>query len=249
MEKKLVHGSCLDLEVDIVVNAANRYLVSGGGICGAIFNQAGYEELNNACKQIKTPLNDGDAIITSAFNIKNAKYIIHAVGPNFEQTPNAFDKLFNSYYNSFRILKENNLHSISFPLISAGIFGGNLENPVKESTKQFINAYNKFINDFPEYELQAYLCAFTRKEYEEARMWFYSMNLEEFNQKWGKFEDYKKENIKYKGYDVYSPEPSEGDTGLPYFCLTDNNGNYYITRDIQTFEILDLLEKQDENEE
>ncbi len=126
------NGSCADQEVDIVVNAANRNLWSGGGICGAIFKKAGYQELTDACNKIKTPLKDGEVAITPAFNILNAKYIIHAVGPDFGYTPNAFKELFDAYYNSLVLMKDNNLHSISFPLISSGIFGGNLKNPVLE---------------------------------------------------------------------------------------------------------------------
>ena len=45
------------------MNAANRYLLSGGGVCGAIFSKAGYKELTDACSRIKTLLNDGDAML------------------------------------------------------------------------------------------------------------------------------------------------------------------------------------------
>ena len=68
-----------------------------GGICGAIYKKAGYSNLNEACRKIKTPLKDGDAVLTLAFDNKNAKYIIHAVGPNFSYTPNAFNELFDAY--------------------------------------------------------------------------------------------------------------------------------------------------------
>jgi O-acetyl-ADP-ribose deacetylase (regulator of RNase III) len=167
---EIKNTSCLDEEVDVVVNAANIYLASGGGVCGAIFAKAGYEELKNACSKIDTPLNDGDAVITPAFNITNAKFIIHAVGPNFGKTPNAFDKLFNAYYNSLKVLKENNLHSIAFPLISSGIFGGSLKNPSLESAKECIKAYNKFIEENKEYEIDVKVCAFTKNEYEQIRL-------------------------------------------------------------------------------
>ncbi|MBQ9315061.1 MAG: macro domain-containing protein [Clostridia bacterium] len=159
---KLINASCADQEVDAIVNAANRYLMSGGGICGVIYRKAGYEELGDACKKIKTPLNDGEAVITPAFNIKNAKYIIHAVGPDFNDTPKAFEELYYAYYNSMNLLIENNLHSISFPLISVGIFGGNLENPVAESTKQCMRAYKKIAEDYKDYEIEVVLCAFTQ---------------------------------------------------------------------------------------
>ena len=105
------------------MNAANIYLASGTGVCGEIFKRAGYKELNEACSKIKTPLNDGDVVITDSFNISNCKYIIHAVGPDFNRSDRLKD-LYNAYYNSLKVLKDNNLHSISFPLISSGIFGG-----------------------------------------------------------------------------------------------------------------------------
>lgn len=166
---ELINGSCVNQNVDAIVNAANRNLWSGGGVCGAIFRKAGYENLNEACSKIKTPLKDGDAVITLAFNITNAKYIIHAVGPDFGNTPNAFKELFDAYYNSLLVLKENNLHSIAFPLISSGIFGYGLDNPVRESTKECVKAYNKFVNNFPDYDIEVKLCCFSSNEFIEAQ--------------------------------------------------------------------------------
>lgn len=161
---KIIHGSCIDQNVDAVVNATNKFLMPGGGICGAIYQRAGYEKLNEECRKYDTPLNDGDAIITPAFNLKNAKYIIHSVGPDFGRTPEAINKLFNAYYNSMKLLKENNLHSVSFPLISSGIYGGNLKNPARISAEQCIKAYSRFIEENSNYEINVLLCAFLESE-------------------------------------------------------------------------------------
>ncbi len=169
---ELLNASCADLTVDAVVNAANSRLWEGGGICGVIFAKAGRAELTAACSQYETPLKDGEAVITPAFQMKNAKFIIHAVGPNFAVTPNAFDKLFDAYYNSLRVLMDNNLQSISFPLISSGIFGGSLANPTAESTKQCCRAYKKFTEDYPDYEVDVKLCAFSRRQMTEAKQVF-----------------------------------------------------------------------------
>ena len=171
---ELYNCSCLDQKVDAVVNAANKYLMSGGGICGAIFKSAG-TELTSACSKINTPLNDGDAVITPAFNIPNAKYIIHAVGPDFNRTPQAFEDLFNAYYNSLKVLKENNLHSISFPLISSGIFGGSLNNPFYTSSSECLRAYKKFVEDNSDYDIDVRLCAYTSYEYEEVKKLFLNL--------------------------------------------------------------------------
>ena len=173
----LINASCADQDADAVVNAANRGLWAGGGICGVIFRKAGMAELTDACSKIKTPLNDGDAVITPAFNMNNAKVIIHAVGPDFSVTPAAFKELFDAYYNSMVVLKDNGYHSISFPLISSGIFGGRLSNPVAESAKQCIRAYNKFTTDFPNYDIDVKLCAFTASEMVEAETVFNEMML------------------------------------------------------------------------
>ena len=165
----LVHGSCADQTADAVVNAANSGLWEGGGICGVIFDRCGSRELTKACSEIQTPVKDGNAVITPAFNMKNAKYIIHAVGPDFGQTPKAFLELFNAYYNSLVLLKDNNLHSISFPLISSGIFGRNLPDPAEESAKQCGRAYKKFVQDYPDYDVTVMLCAYSSLEYQSAK--------------------------------------------------------------------------------
>lgn len=166
---KLINGSCADQVVDVVVNAANGGLWAGGGICGVIFDKAGLEELTLECEKYKRPLQDGEAVITSSCRMTNCKAIIHAVGPNFSCTPNAFDKLYLAYYNSLIVMMENGYHSISFPLISAGIFGGNLENPAAESTKQMCKAYSDFVAEHPTYDIEVLLCAFSQKEMREAK--------------------------------------------------------------------------------
>ena len=171
----LLNASCADQLVDVVVNAANDGLWAGGGICGVIFRKAGLGALTAACKQYKTPLKDGSAVITPAFNMTNAKCIIHAVGPNFSVTPKAFKELFDAYYNSLCVLMDNGLHSISFPLISSGIFGGSLANPAAESAKQCCRAYLKFVSDYPDYDVDVKLCAFSAKEMQDAQIVFDSM--------------------------------------------------------------------------
>ena len=120
----------------------------------------------------KTPLKDGSAVITPAFNLTNAVSIIHAVGPDFSRTPKAFKELFDAYYNSLHVMMDNGFHSISFPLISSGIFGGSLSNPVAESTKQCCRAYLKFVTDYPSYDVDVRLCAFSAKEMQEAQKVF-----------------------------------------------------------------------------
>ncbi|MBO4915549.1 MAG: macro domain-containing protein [Oscillospiraceae bacterium] len=169
---ELIHASCADQTVDAVVNAANSGLWAGSGICGVIFRKAGMAELTEACGKYKTPLKDGEAVITPAFNLRNAKAVIHAVGPNFARTPTAFQALFDAYYNSPAVLRENGYHSISFPLISSGIFGGGLPDPVGESAKQCLRAYRKFVADHPDCGVDVKLCAFSAAEMASAKRQF-----------------------------------------------------------------------------
>lgn len=166
---KLIHGSCADQTADAVVNAANSGLIEGGGICGVIFAKCGSTELAQECSKKQTPVKDGNAVITSACKMKNTKFIIHAVGPDFRITPTAFLELYNAYYNSLVLLKDYNLHSISFPLISSGVFAGNLPNPAGESAKQCGRAYKKFVQDYPDYDVDIMLCAFGSEEYQDAK--------------------------------------------------------------------------------
>ncbi len=160
---QLIPGSCADQRVDVVVNAANRNLKQGGGVCGEIFKRAGSDELRAECRKHETPVPDGGAVLTSSCRMKNCEAIIHAVGPDFGLTPGAFKELFLAYYNSLKLLMEHGYHSISFPLISSGIFGWGLENSVRESTKQACRAYLQFVKDYPEYEIRMLLCVFSRE--------------------------------------------------------------------------------------
>ena len=122
MSIEILKADITSLTVDAIVNAANDGLWAGGGVCGAIFRAAGYDDLTKACEKIggcKT----GSAVITPGFNLK-AQYIIHAVGPVWQGgNSNERINLYNAYLRSLELAMENGLHSIAFPLISAGIFG------------------------------------------------------------------------------------------------------------------------------
>lgn len=114
--------SITDLATDAIVNAANEGLWAGGGVCGAIFSAAGHDQLQAACAAIGH-CDTGSAVITPAFHLK-ARFIIHAVGPQWAGgTHHEPQLLYSAYHKSLELAKENGCHSIGFPLISAGIFG------------------------------------------------------------------------------------------------------------------------------
>ena len=74
-------------------------------------------------------------------------------------------------------MKDNGYHSISFPLISSGIFGEGLANAAGESTKQCCEAYKKFVEYFPDYDIEVMLCAFGADEMQKAKAEFEAMGM------------------------------------------------------------------------
>ena len=137
-----------ELDVDAIVNAANSRLLEGGGVCGAIFHDAGSVELTKACSEIGG-CETGDAVITPGFNLQT-KYIIHAVGPIWNGGgSNEAELLYSAYKKSLILAKENKCHSIGFPVISSGIYGY----PKDEAWKIAIQACNDFINENSDYSI------------------------------------------------------------------------------------------------
>ena len=140
--------SIIELEVDAIVNAANTALQHGGGVCGVIFDAAGQRELQAACNEIGH-CNTGNAIITPGFKLP-AKYVIHAVGPiwrgGYDNEPKF---LYSAYTQALTLAKENDLHSIAFPLISAGIYGY----PKDQAWRKALQACHDFIEANGDYEI------------------------------------------------------------------------------------------------
>lgn len=124
MEIELIQGDITKIESDAIVNAANTSLLGGGGVDGAI-HRAGGKELLEDCIKIRNRQGGckvGEAVITSAGNLK-AKQVIHTVGPKWNNgQSNEEEKLRNCYVNSLIIAEEHNLKTIAFPNISTGIY-------------------------------------------------------------------------------------------------------------------------------
>ena len=140
--------SITDTGLECVVNAANSSLWEGGGVCGDIFSAAGSRELTEACERIGH-CDEGSAVITPGFKL--SKYIIHAVGPrwidgNYDEP----SKLYGAYKKSLELCKENNIHEVAFPLISAGMFGY----PVEKAWEQALGSCKDFLKDNKDYNIK-----------------------------------------------------------------------------------------------
>jgi O-acetyl-ADP-ribose deacetylase (regulator of RNase III) len=124
----VVEGDITRVEADAIVNAANSGLRPGGGVCGAIFRAAGCEELDKACRAIGG-CETGSAVLTPAFGISQARFIVHAVGPVYtSHAPEEARRLLASAYRTaINVAHQAGARSVAFPAIGTGIYGYPLE--------------------------------------------------------------------------------------------------------------------------
>lgn len=154
----IVKGDITELNVDCIVNAANSHLMRGGGVCGAIFRKAG-NDLDRACAELDG-CETGCAKMTSSFEMKNCKWICHAVGPIYSGSSEDEKLLKKCYWNSLILAKAYGCDSIAFPCISTGIYGY----PLEDACKVAWNTVNEWETRFG--DLKIVLCCFDDDSFE-----------------------------------------------------------------------------------
>lgn len=136
MRIEAVHGDVTAERVDAIVNAANSSLYGGGGVDGAI-HRGGGPEILAECRHLRAGrygggLPTGQAVATTAGRLP-ARWVIHTVGPVYSAAEDRSEQLRDCYRNALRVADELGAETVSFPLISSGIFGWPADDAIRQA--------------------------------------------------------------------------------------------------------------------
>lgn len=131
-------------DVEAIVNAANKSLLGGGGVDGAIHRAAG-RELLEECRTLGG-CETGEAKITKGYKLP-CKYVIHTVGPVYHYAGEEAPQLLaNCYWNSLSLAASCGIRSVAFPSISTGVYAY----PLEEAAEIAVKTVEKYVSEHPE---------------------------------------------------------------------------------------------------
>lgn len=143
----LTEGDITKQETEAIVNAANKRLLGGGGVDGAIHRTGGPVILEE-CKKIGG-CDTGKAVITSGGNLK-ADYVIHTVGPVYRDGLHREPELLgNAYRNSLKLASSKGIRSIAFPSISTGAY----RYPLEEAAEIALSTAITYLKENPDIDI------------------------------------------------------------------------------------------------
>lgn len=207
-----------------IVNAANKSLLGGGGVDGAIHRAAG-PQLKEECRTL-LGCETGEAKITAGYNLK-AKYVIHTVGPIYSGTEEDARLLRNCYWNSLELARANDIHSIAFPAISTGVY----RYPLEEATEVALKAMSDWLKVNPHYGMAIMVACFDEHI------------VDVYNDCWEKYEEsfnYRKINRDNDGQKLekaikYAVDKHSGD-------VRKGTDTPYIVHPLETLQILNSMD-------
>lgn len=167
MPFEIVRNDIVNMQVDAVVNTANPNPVIGSGVDSGIHKKAGHELL--VARQKIGCIGFGDAAITPGFDL-DARYVIHTVGPVWEDGNHREEQILSSCYrNSLTLAKEHECESIAFPLIATGNYGF----PKPLALQIAVREISTFLL---ENEMQVYLVVFGKEAFALSEKLFKSVS-------------------------------------------------------------------------